>query len=430
MGDKNTPADGLDYQPTMKAPGSPARGHAGTAPAPPPVAGAGPLTLSDLPTGGDGSDDSPIFGWVDRYALRRPLGQGGFGAVYLADDTVAQIQVALKMLPGQIANNPGELERMRENFALVQKLAHPNIASLKHLHCIEVIDAAAKQALRAFPGDYLLVMECVEGSTLSDWRHLFPARKVPVAQALRLCRQIASALDYAHAERIVHRDIKPANVMVMGEGESQRVKVLDFGLAAEIRSSLSRVSKEESGSTSGMRPYMSPEQWSGQRQGAASDQYSLAVLFYELISGEVPFASAFATNDPIVMARVAEEKIPETLPEFEQAPERQPLRRAWRRTRPSALRPAGVSSLPWAANDWWRRLRRRPVRRNPMAGVVAALLACAWLRRWRCFWSWPSAAATPGDSTPTPAPASSQTRRRKPVAMPSRRPGRCGAGAN
>ena len=81
-----------------------------------------PLSLSDLPTAGVLAGGGEALGRVDRYVLRRRLGEGGFGAVYLADDTVAQIPVALKTMPGQIANNPGELERMRENFALVQKL--------------------------------------------------------------------------------------------------------------------------------------------------------------------------------------------------------------------------------------------------------------------------------------------------------------------
>ncbi|NLE56490.1 MAG: serine/threonine protein kinase, partial [Lentisphaerae bacterium] len=339
MDDQQSPADHLDGQPTMRAagarqpapggvantpgaargaggPGLGGQGGAGNAPAASGVDG--PVTLTGMRTeevllpGADG----PVLGRVDRYVLRRRLGAGGFGVVYLADDTVAQIPVALKTLPGQIANNPGELERMRENFALVQKLAHPHIASLKYLHRIDVVDAAAKDALRVLSGDYLLVMEYVAGSTLSDWRCLFPGRKVPLAESLRLCSQIASALDYAHAEKIVHRDIKPANIMVLGGLDADaQVKVLDFGLAAEIRSSMSRVSQEK-GSSSGTPPYMSPEQWLGQRQGAASDQYSLAVLFYELISGDVPFASAFAIDDWNVKFNAATRLTPQPLEEL------------------------------------------------------------------------------------------------------------------
>jgi formylglycine-generating enzyme required for sulfatase activity/serine/threonine protein kinase len=270
-------------------------------------------SVGGLPTMGGAPEGS--LGRIDRYVLKRKLGQGGFGAVYLAEDTEAGIEVALKALPGLIANSPEELERVRANFALVQKLHHPNIAALQHLHKVSSADRTASEALRVLADDYLVVMECAEGSTLSSWRHLFPDGKVPVEQALSVCSRIASALDYAHGEKIVHRDIKPANVMVAGEGDSLRVKVLDFGLAAEIRSSMGRVSKD-TGETSGTRPYMSPEQWAGKRQGAPTDQYALAVLFHELVSGEVPFASAFETNDPIVMARVAEEKTPDPLPEL------------------------------------------------------------------------------------------------------------------
>ena len=166
-------------------------------------------------------------------------------------------------------------------------MTHPNIANVKYLHRVEAADAAAQSALTISSGDYLVVMEYVPGSTLSAWRHVFPHRQVPVEQADPICAQIAAALDFAHGRKIIHRDIKPSNVM---PGAS--VKVLDFGLAAEIRSSMSRVSQVQ-GDTSGTRPYMVPEQWAGRKQGAATDQYALAVLFYELVSGAVPFASAF-----------------------------------------------------------------------------------------------------------------------------------------
>ena len=150
-------------------------------------------------------------------------------------------------------------------------------------------------------GDFLIVMEYAPGVTLSKWRKQFPERRVPIPNAIAIVRQIASALDYAHGQRIVHRDIKPANVMIETQPDGKLiVRVLDFGLAAEIRSSMGRVSREIH-DTSGTRPYMAPEQWLGGRQGAATDQYSLAVLFHELVTGEVPFASAFETGDPVVM---------------------------------------------------------------------------------------------------------------------------------
>jgi formylglycine-generating enzyme required for sulfatase activity len=106
-----------------------------------------------------------------------------------------------------------------------------------------------------------------------------------LAEVLPVLRQVAAALDYAHSKKVVHRDVKPGNVMIDGEGE---VKVLDFGLAAQIRTSLSRASQAYRG-TSGTGPYMSPEQWEGQPQDGKADQYALGVVAYEMLAGRLPF---------------------------------------------------------------------------------------------------------------------------------------------
>ena len=117
-----------------------------------------------------------------------------------------------------------------------------------------------------------------------------------------ILRQVAEALDYAHRRKIIHRDVKPANVMVAPDGT---VKVLDFGLAAQIQTSLSRVSQVKYG-TSGTGPYMAPEQWRGQYQDGASDQYALAVLAYELLAGRLPFEN----QDPLVLKHAVQEDPP------------------------------------------------------------------------------------------------------------------------
>ena len=247
------------------------------------------------------------LGRIDQYELIRELGGGGFGCVYLARDTVAGIEVAVKGLPPLVRLNKEELENVRKNFALVSRLHHPNIAAALHLQKVEKAfydDKADAEKLRVFGGDTLVVMQYAPGVTLSQWRKQFPDGKVPLDKALEITRQIASALDYAHKEKILHRDIKPANVMIeTGADDSLTARVLDFGLAAEIRSSMSRVSQSIT-DTSGTRPYMAPEQWLGEKQGFETDQYSLAVLFYELITGEVPFASVFDTGDPVLMMNV------------------------------------------------------------------------------------------------------------------------------
>ena len=254
------------------------------------------------------------LGRIDQYELIRELGGGGFGCVYLAKDTVAGIEVAVKGLPPLVRLNKEELENVRKNFALVSRLHHPNIAAALTLHPVAQAiydDKSDAEKLRVFGGDTLVVMQYAPGVMLSQWRKQFPDGKVPLDKALEITRQIASALDYAHKEKILHRDIKPANVMIETAADgSLTARVLDFGLAAEIRSSMSRVSQSIT-DTSGTRPYMAPEQWLGREQGKETDLYALAVLFNELVTGKVPFASVFDTGDPVLMMNVVGREEPE-----------------------------------------------------------------------------------------------------------------------
>ncbi|MBP5542450.1 MAG: SUMF1/EgtB/PvdO family nonheme iron enzyme [Kiritimatiellae bacterium] len=268
------------------------------------------------------------LGQIDQYQLVRKLGGGGFGVVYLARDTVSGVDVALKTLHPLLKSNPEEMEALRAKFALVSRLTHQNIAKALVLHPVRDITIAndeVRRELHLSPGDFVMVMDYAPGVTLSKWRRQFPDGIVPLEQALEVVRQVASALDYAHGEKIVHRDIKPANIMVetFGDVESHteaqrhredgaklRVQILDFGLAAEIRSSMSRISTE-TGDTSGTRPYMAPEQWLGRKQDGRTDQYALACVAYELLSGAPPFAGAFETGDPVIMMATVKGEAPE-----------------------------------------------------------------------------------------------------------------------
>jgi Protein kinase domain/PEGA domain/SLBB domain/zinc-ribbon domain len=209
---------------------------------------------------------------MERYRILGELGRGGMGVVYKCLDEVGGIEVALKALPPELSHNSGEMEEVRENFQLVTRLTHPNIAAVKNLE------------RDPRNGDYYLILELAEGVDLRRWRKQ-RGGKVPLEEALPALKQIALALDYAHSRKIVHRDIKPGNIMVSSDGT---VKVLDFGLAAQIQSSLSRVSQMHF-STSGTGPYMAPEQWRGKKQDGAADQYALAVSIYEIICGHPPF---------------------------------------------------------------------------------------------------------------------------------------------
>ena len=244
------------------------------------------------------------LGRIDKYELKRELGEGGFGTVYLAHDTVADVDVAVKGLPPEVKHNAVELESIRGNFALVKRLRHPNIVAVTDLHQALSVKYASKEVeskLRIFERDTMVVMDYAPGVTLAQWRRQFPDGKVPLEKAVAVVRQVASALDYAHGQKVLHRDVKPANVMVeTSDGGKIVARVLDFGLAAEIRSSMGRLSREIR-DTSGTRPYMAPEQWKGDRQGPATDQYALAAMFCELVAGEVPFASVFDCGDPAVM---------------------------------------------------------------------------------------------------------------------------------
>ncbi len=212
---------------------------------------------------------------LGRYRVTEELGQGGMGVVYRCFDAVAGIDVALKALPPEVAHNSGEMEEVRANFRLVSKLHHPNIANVNTLERDVVT------------GDYYLIMECVDGYDVRQWvrRRREDGRPLTLDEVTIIAYRIAEALDYAHEQGVIHRDIKPSNVRVNFEGE---VKVLDFGLAAQLHMSLSRVSQATHG-TSGTGPYMAPEQWRGQRQGTTADQYALAATVYELLGGTPPF---------------------------------------------------------------------------------------------------------------------------------------------
>ncbi len=214
-----------------------------------------------------------------RYVVERMLGEGGMGIVYQCLDKVGGVSVAVKCLPPEVSRNADEMDDIRANYRLVADLHHPNIAGVRTLELDESTD------------DYYLVMDLARGTSLKRWMRRNP--QATMEAKLAILRQVAAALDYAHAQKVIHRDVKPENVMVDDEGI---VKVLDFGLAAQIRSSQSRTSAAVT-SRGGTPGYKSPEQWRGKPQREPADVYSFGVMAYWMFAGELPFDG----DDPVVL---------------------------------------------------------------------------------------------------------------------------------
>ena len=210
------------------------------------------------------------------YEILSPLGAGGMGEVYRARDTRLGRDVAVKVLPDDVASSPERLARLEREARTVASLNHPNIVVL---HSIE--ESA---------GTRFLTMELVEGRDLAT---VVSPGGLPLSQVLDLAIQLAAALAAAHEKGVVHRDLKPANVMLTREG---RLKVLDFGLAKAAASDtlatqeLTRAEPHSSqGQISGTAPYMAPEQLRGEATDARTDVFSLGIMLYELAVGRRPF---------------------------------------------------------------------------------------------------------------------------------------------
>ena len=207
---------------------------------------------------------------LKRYILTERLGAGAMGMVFKCEDQISGVQYALKTVPPEIARDDESMEAIRSNFQMVHNLKHPNIAGADFLDRDEY-------------GAYYLMMEYAPGQSLASW--LRKKGKPEFDEVCKIVAQIASALDYAHSQKILHRDIKPANIKV---DENGNVKVLDFGLASKVRSTMTNLSFNAA-NTSGTPNYMPPEQFKAQYPRPASDQYALAVLTYEMLAGHLPF---------------------------------------------------------------------------------------------------------------------------------------------
>jgi eukaryotic-like serine/threonine-protein kinase len=201
-----------------------------------------------------------------RYRLDAQIGTGGMSTVYRAFDTVLERQVAIKLMHREIASDSDQLERFRREARAVAQLNHP--------HIVTVIDAGEDDATP------YIVFEYVEGETLKQRIRRFG--RLPVPEAVAYAIEIARALGIAHSRGIVHRDVKPQNVLIDTEGSA---KVTDFGIAR----TLDQEGLTADGRVLGTTDYVSPEQALGHPVTGQSDLYSLGIVLFEMLTGDVPF---------------------------------------------------------------------------------------------------------------------------------------------
>ena len=248
------------------------------------------------------------------YQIVAPLGAGGMGEVYRARDPKLGRDVAIKVLPSALVNDPERLARFDREARLLAALTHPHIAA--------IYSVEESGGLRA------LVLELVEGTTLEERLKAEAPVGLPMADVLAFASQIADALDAAHERGIVHRDLKPANIMITPEGA---VKILDFGLAkaatAESSMTVSPTSivPTAAGTLLGTAPYMSPEQARGKPVDKRADIWAFGCVLYEMLSGRRAFAGDTSTD--AIVAIIERDPDWHSLPQNTPAPIVRVLRR-------------------------------------------------------------------------------------------------------
>ncbi len=310
------------------------------------------------------------------YEILTLLGKGGMGEVYRAKDTKLDREVAIKVLPSALAQDPERLARFEREAKVLASLNHPNIAQIYGIE-----ESSTGRAL---------VMELVSGGTLMG--------KLPLETALNYARQIAEALEAAHDKNIIHRDLKPANIMVIPAGT---VKVLDFGLAAVMQPAASSSGNPENSPTLTMRAteagmilgtagYMAPEQAAGQAVDKRADIWAFGVVLYEMLTGERLFTGDSIAHilADVLRAPIDFEKLPVATPRVI----RDLLKRCLDRDVKTRLRDIGEAriaiqkmskepeeTVPTTATAWHS--GRLPWAATAVLAVIAALAIWAPWRR-------------------------------------------------
>ena len=233
----------------------------------------------------------------DRYEIIRSIGEGGMANVYLGYDTILDRNVAIKILRGDLSNDEKFVRRFQREALSASSLAHPNI--------VEVYDVGEDNGL------YYIVMEYIEGKTL---KQLLKKRgTLTLSEAIDIMLQLTDGMAHAHDSYIIHRDLKPQNVMIKDDGQ---IKITDFGIAMALNST----QLTQTNSVMGSVHYLPPEQASGKGCTTKSDIYSMGIIFYELLSGSLPFKGDNAVEialkhmrDPLPSLREDNPAIPQSI---------------------------------------------------------------------------------------------------------------------
>jgi serine/threonine protein kinase len=220
---------------------------------------------------------------IGKYIVKRELGRGGMGTVYLAEQPGLGREVAIKELILSAVADPTALKRFIQEAQVMARASHPNLVQV---HDLEQIGDA----------NYI-VLEFVRGKSLRD---VLNQGSLALPQTFAVMHGVLQALDYAHKRAIVHRDMKPENVLMSDEGD---VKVADFGIARLMDDSGAGSTATKTGTTVGTPQYMSPEQVASSKVDGRSDLYSAGIMFYELVVGQPPFTASDADGPFTLMAK-------------------------------------------------------------------------------------------------------------------------------
>ena len=233
----------------------------------------------------------------DRYEIVKSIGEGGMANVYLAQDTILDRKVAIKVLRGDLANDEKFIRRFQREALSASSLSHPNI--------VEMYDVGEDN------GSHYIVMEYIEGKTV---KQLLKKRgNLTVSEAVDIMLQLTDGIAHAHDSYIIHRDLKPQNIMIQEDGQ---IKITDFGIAMALNST----QLTQTNSVMGSVHYLPPEQAAGKGSTIKCDIYSMGILFYELLTGILPFKGDNAVEialkhmkDPLPSVRKQNSNIPQSV---------------------------------------------------------------------------------------------------------------------